>query len=126
MKILVLEDDFQVLKGAFDYLNLRFYSGGLEVENYAKTQDFKKLSSINDFEKIFVDISLHRNSEQDGYSFILSIKQYLKDLDKVVVITGSDKVAQKLSEIGIENVKILSKPITYLDLKSVIPAHKIV
>jgi CheY-like chemotaxis protein len=121
MKVLVLEDDFQVMKGAFDYLSIKYYGGDLKVENYIKTQDFPNIDDANNYDKIFVDISLHRNSVQDGYSFINTLKGVLHDLKKVVVITGSDKVSNKLKEIGLPDVEVLLKPITYLDLKSVMP-----
>jgi len=120
MKILVLEDDFLVLKGAFEYLNAKFYSGTLVIENYSKTQDFQ-VNNINDYAKIFVDISLHRFSDKDGYSFITGLKGVLTDFNKVVVITGSDKVTPKLVEMGLSNIKVLMKPITFLDLKEVMP-----
>jgi CheY-like chemotaxis protein len=121
MKVLVLEDDFFVMKGAFDYLNVKYYNGDLKVENIAKTQDFANLNEANTYDKIFVDISLHRNSVQDGYSFINTLKGVLNDLRKVVVITGSDKVENQLKQIGLPEIKVLLKPITFLDLKSVMP-----
>jgi len=123
MKVLVLEDEFQLLKGSFDYLNTRFYNGTLHVDNYAKTQDFPNIKGINDYDKIFVDISLHRASEQDGFSFLKSIRALVPNLKKIVIITGSDKVNQKLEEIGFSNIAVLPKPITFLDLKSVMPAY---
>jgi len=121
MKVLVLEDDFQMLKGAFDYLSLKYYGGELIVENYSKTQDFLDIKNADSYDKIFVDISLHRKSEQDGYSFINSLKPMLRNLQKVVIITGSDRVANKLTEQGITDIKILKKPITFVDLKTVMP-----
>jgi len=123
MKILVLEDDFTALKGAFDYLNVKYYGGTLLYEVYSKTQDLPDLQKANDFDRIFVDISLHRNSSQDGYSFIRSLKAIIPNLiDKVIVITGSDKVRNKLIEFELPSLRILSKPVSFLDLKSVMPA----
>ena len=122
MKVLVLEDDFHVLKGAFDYLSYKYYDGKLEVENHAKTQDFTNLNDADKYDKIFVDISLHRNSNQDGYSFIRSLHDILKNIKKVVIITGSDKVQEKLVEEGLSDIDVLKKPITFLDLRRVMPA----
>jgi len=121
MKVLVLEDDFHVLKGAFDYLSYKYYDGNLEVENYSKTQDVTNISNADTYDKIFVDISLHRNSNQDGYSFIRALKEHLANIKKVVIITGSDKVQEKLAEEGLSNIEVLKKPVTFLDLKSVMP-----
>jgi DNA-binding response OmpR family regulator len=120
MKLLVLEDEYSVLKGAFEYLNTKYYKGDLIVENYSKTQEFKNMENVNEYERIFVDISLQRSSDQDGYSFIKSLKEKVEDIEKkVIIITGSDKVTDKLKEFNLPSLRILSKPITFLDLKSV-------
>ncbi|MES2330249.1 MAG: response regulator [Bacteroidota bacterium] len=119
MKVLVLEDEYVLLKGAFDYLNVKYYGGNLEIKNIGRTQDVD-MNNLNQYDKIFVDISLQQASEMDGYSFIKAAEKWV-DKAKLVVITGSDKVQQKIAEFGLGPLAILNKPVTFLDLRKVMP-----
>ncbi|MGO4293586.1 hypothetical protein [Chitinophaga sp. RAB17] len=117
MRILVLEDDYNNIKGAFDYLNAKYYDGNIIIENYSKTQDLP--GDLLVFDKIFVDISLQKSSTQDGYAFIRSILPSF-DAKNIIIITGSDNVNQKIEEHNLGDIKILKKPISFLDVKNVL------
>jgi DNA-binding response OmpR family regulator len=119
MKVLVLEDDYGNLKGAFDYMNLKYYAGALDIQNVPRTQDVP-MQNIQQYDKIFVDINLRQGSDQDGFFFIKSVEQ-LVDKKKLAIITGSDHVQEKLTAYGLGQIDILSKPVTFLDLKKVMP-----
>lgn len=65
---------------------------------------------------VFVDITLAKNTQKDGFNIVKEIfDKDLFDLDKVVVMTGNSKVNEKLQEMGIdvERIKILYKPVAF-------------
>jgi DNA-binding response OmpR family regulator len=118
MRILVLEDDYSNIQGAFEYLNAKFYNGQLDICDVPRSQDVDR-NQLSTYDKIFVDVSLQKSSAQDGYAFIKSILPKFNS-SNIIIITGSDNVNEKINEHGLGAIKILKKPISFQDIKHVL------
>lgn len=73
-KVLVIEDEFMEVQVAFEYVNDMYLNGDLEITSVIKSQevDFSKLS---DFDYIFLDITLAKKSQMDGYGILKKMKR---------------------------------------------------
>ncbi|MES2656334.1 MAG: response regulator [Bacteroidota bacterium] len=123
MKIAVIEDDFLILKEAFNYLNIVYYENNLDVINFSRTQDIYPFELIYEFDVVFIDVSLHRKSESDGLSFlkrILNEKKPTKSLPKIGIITGANNIKERMNELEIGDIPILNKPLDFNDLRKII------
>ncbi len=122
MKIIIFENEFMSIEGAFEAASLLGFDNNLEFVVHPSTQNFD-FSTISEFLVIFVDISLAKKSDLDGYSLIKKITEINKNLLlRVVILTGNNKVNEelKIRKIDLDNSKILIKPTNYKELIKVI------
>lgn len=115
-KILIFEDEWSTIKGSFDLANVFAFEGKLRFIAKSRSQDVNFTSWREIYDAVFIDITLAKNTEWDGFSIVKAIKdKELIDLNKVVVLTGNSKVEEKLKELGIDTniVEILYKPIAF-------------
>lgn len=115
MKILLIEDEIANNEGSFKLANEYKFKGKLKFIFKSKSQDI----SFNDLEQyalVIVDITLAKLSEMDGYSIIKKIvDEKLYPKNKIVVMTGNNKIEEGLAEHGIDTseLSIIYKPIDY-------------
>lgn len=115
-KILIFEDEWPTIKGSFELANQFAFEGKLHFFSKPRSQDVNFASLREQFDAVFVDITLAKNSAFDGFSIIKKIiDEKLIDLNKVIVLTGNSKVEEKLKEMGIDTkvINILYKPIAF-------------
>lgn len=116
IKILVFEDEWNTIKGSFDLANIYAFDGCLKCIAKSRSQDIDFTSWNGEYKAVFVDITLAKNTQWDGFNIVKEIKErQLMDLHKVVVMTGNSKVEEKLNEMGIDTevIKIMYKPIAF-------------
>lgn len=116
IKILIFEDEWNTIKGSFDLANIYAFNGCLKCIAKSRSQDIDFTSWNGEYQAVFVDITLAKNTLWDGFNIVKEIEErHLIDLHKVVVMTGNSKVEEKLNEMGIDTnvVKIMYKPIAF-------------
>lgn len=118
-KVLVIEDEFREVQVAFEYVNDLCLNSELEIINVAKSQevDFTKIS---EYDYVFLDITLAKKSQMDGYGILKKIERENIPIQKLVIMTGNGKISDVLKERGITNdYPKLIKPLDYQELKSI-------
>lgn len=122
-RILIFEDEWSTIKGSFELANIFAFDEELEFTQKAKSQDVSFDSLRTNYDAIFVDITLAKNTQLDGYHIIKKISDdNLFDLSKMVVLTGNNKVEEKLKDVGLNpgKLRIVYKPIDFEELSSVL------
>lgn len=122
-RILIFEDEWNTIKGSFELANIYAFDEELKFTQKAKSQDVSFDNLRTNYDAIFVDITLAKNTQLDGYHIIKKISdENLFDLSKMVVLTGNNKVEEKLKDIGLkpEKLRIVYKPIDFEELSSVL------
>ncbi len=122
-KILVFEDEWETIRGSFDLANLYAFNNELKFLQVAKSQNvsFSQWSDI--YAAVFVDITLAKKTEMDGFNIVKTIKdRNLIDLNKVIVMTGNSKVKEKLKEMGFKDdeIRVLYKPVAFDEIARVL------
>ena len=115
-KILIFEDEWNTIKGSFDLANIYAFDGKLKFKVNARSQDEDFESWREKYSMVFVDITLAKNTQKDGFNIVKEIfDRDLFDLDKVIVMTGNSRVNEKLQEMGLDvgRIKILYKPVAF-------------
>lgn len=115
-KILVFEDEWNTIKGSFELANIYAFDNKLKFTVKPRSQDEPFDSWREKYSIVFVDITLAKNTQWDGFNIVKEIcDRDLFDLDKVVIMTGNSKISEKLKDLGINNDKItiLYKPIAF-------------
>lgn len=115
-RILIFEDEWSSIKGSFELANLISFEGKLNFIIKSRSQDIDFSSMREQYDMVFVDITLAKNTILDGFSIIKEIKNNnLIELEKVIVLTGNSKVEEKLAEMDIDTsiVNVLYKPIAF-------------
>lgn len=118
-KVLVIEDEFREVKVAFEYVNDLCLNSELEIINVAKSQDVD-FTKISEYDYVFLDITLAKKSQMDGYGILKKIERENIPIQKLVIMTGNGKISDVLKERGITNdYPKLIKPLDYQELKSI-------
>lgn len=113
MKILVIEDQSELIKNKFDTINLLEYDDKLNIEYAHTSQEAGKANVISKYDLIIIDIDLSENSKKDGIAIIKDLEVYNKDsINKVVVLTGSTLVQDSLNDKGFSTIPVLKKPMS--------------
>lgn len=115
-KILVFEDEWNTIKGSFELANIYAFDNKLKFTVKSRSQDEPFESWREKYSIVFVDITLAKNTQWDGFNIVKEISDGdLFDLNKVVILTGNSKISEKLKDLGINNDKItiLYKPIAF-------------
>lgn len=118
-KVLVIEDEFREVQVAFEYVNDLCLNSELEIINVAKSQDVD-FTKISEYDYVFLDITLAKKSQMDGYGILKKIERENIPIQKLVIMTGNGKISEVLKERGITNdYPKLIKPLDYQELKSI-------
>ena len=118
-KVLVIEDEFREVQVAFEYVNDLCLNSALEIINVVKSQDVD-FTKISEYDYVFLDITLAKKSQMDGYGILKKIERENIPIQKLVIMTGNGKISDVLKERGITNdYPKLIKPLDYQELKSI-------
>lgn len=118
-KVLVIEDEFREVQVAFEYVNELCLNSELEIINVTKSQDVD-FTKISEYDYVFLDITLAKKSQMDGYGILKKIERENIPIQKLVIMTGNGKISDVLKERGIANdYPKLIKPLDYQELKSI-------
>ena len=118
-KVLGIEDEFREVQVAFEYVNDLCLNSELEIINVVKSQDVD-FTKISEYDYIFLDITLAKKSQMDGYGILKKIERENIPIQKLVIMTGNGKISDVLKERGITNdYPKLIKPLDYQELKSI-------
>jgi DNA-binding NtrC family response regulator len=117
MKILIFENEYTYIENAFNYVNAKYFNGSLEITVYPRSQDLAPFRNIENFDHVFIDISLSKNSQLDGFGILKKIKDENLIVKKITILTGNNNIEKKLSELNLEKFPIITKPITFTSLK---------
>lgn len=124
-KILVIEDEMQSVKSAFEFANFRKYNNELEIDNIARSQDVELEGLKDEYSLVFVDITLANNTQKNGYGVlqdILNGNYFPKN--KIIVMTGNSQIADGLRQNGLpKDLEVLKKPFTFIQLEKLLGKH---
>ena len=123
IKILIFEDEWPSISGSFELANIFAFEGKLKFVPCSKSQDVAFSSLRDKYSAIFVDITLAKNTKLDGFNIIKKIlDENLFDKSRVVVLTGNNKVEDKLKTMGIDTdgLRIEYKPVGFTTISSVL------
>ncbi|MBU3938059.1 hypothetical protein KJ942_00950 [bacterium] len=121
MKILIIEDQAELIKNKLDAINLLEFDSKLEFIYAPTSQEAGKVHSFIKYAVIIIDIDLSVNSKKDGIGIITDISNYNKDfLKKVIVLTGSSLVKDSLDNKGFNDIPVLKKPMDMTEVSSAI------
>ena len=124
--ILIIENEYDSVKSAFDAANLLEFENALNFININKAQDID-YSTINLYSLIFIDISLAQKSVLDGYGIIIKlISQYPNIANKIIIITGNNQIKEgmKVRDIDRYEIPIIIKPLGYSDIANIIKSKR--
>lgn len=120
--ILIIENEYNSVKSAFEAANLLEFNQRLRFVNVAKAQDID-YSRIALYSAVFIDISLAQKSSLDGYGIINKIIEVSSDaLDKVIIITGNNKIGEVIKAKNMDQymIPIIMKPLGYKEIAKII------
>ena len=118
-KVLIVEDEYSEVQPAFEYVNDIYLSNDLDLKNLTKSQDVD-FSKLSDYDYIFLDITLAKKSQKDGYGILKKIEDENIQTGKLIIMTGNNKISETLKDRGIANAyPIITKPIDFQELKNV-------
>ncbi len=119
-RVLIIEDEYDEVKNAFEYVKDIYYSGEMELTNVIKSQDIP-FQNLERYDVIFLDITLAKRSKMDGYGILKKIEQEKILYNKLVIMTGNNKISYVLKEREIlGEYEILAKPLDFKELKLII------
>lgn len=121
-KILIIENEYASVKPAFDSANTLRFNDKLNFENISKAQEID-YHHLNDYLVIFIDISLAKRSDLDGFGIIEKIKSTCLDvLSRIVIITGNNKINDLIDKHNLskDNITVLMKPIGFQEVEKII------
>nr|WP_319397636.1 hypothetical protein [uncultured Carboxylicivirga sp.] len=117
MKILIIENEYSYIDTPFDYVNDIYFDNSLEYVVFAKSQDIRPFASIVNYDYVFLDISLSKKSDLDGFGILKKIKNDGLTVDNLIILTGNHLIKEKLIENNLPtSYPILTKPIDFEDL----------
>ena len=119
-RVLIIEDEYDEVKNAFEYVKDIYYSGEMELTNVIKSQDIP-FQNLERYDVIFLDITLAKRSKMDGYGILKKIEQEKISYNKLVIMTGNNKISYVLKEREIlGEYEILAKPLDFKELKLIL------
>lgn len=116
-KVLIFENEYSFVQTAFEYVKDIYFNNQIEYTVLSNSQELRPFSKIEEYDYVFVDISLGQNSQMDGFSILKKIETDNLNVKKIIILTGNHLIGQMLKERGVKNTyPILSKPIDFKDL----------
>lgn len=119
-KILVIEDEYLEVQVAFEFVKDMCMNGNLDITQVGKSQnvDFTQLPN---YDYIFLDITLAKKSQMDGYGILQKIERERIPIKKLIIMTGNNKISEVLKDRGIvKEYPKLIKPVDFLELKTIL------
>ncbi len=117
MKVLIIENEYSYIETPFEYINEIYFDGLIEYTVIPKSQDLRPFTDIQLYDYIFLDISLAKKSELDGFGILKKIKDENLQIKKLIILTGNHLIKEKLIEKDLPtSYPILTKPIDFQDL----------
>lgn len=124
MKVLIIENEYSYIDTPFEYVNEIYFDNSIEYTVIPKSQDLRPFTDIQLYDYIFLDISLAKKSELDGFGILKKIKDENLQIKKLVILTGNHLIKEKLIEKGLPtSYPILTKPIDFEDLLKVMTTN---
>ena len=124
MKVLIIENEYSYIDTPFEYINEIYFDNSIEYTVIPKSQDLRPFTDIQLYDYIFLDISLAKKSELDGFGILKKIKDEKLQIKKLVILTGNHLIKEKLIEKGLPtSYPILTKPIDFEDLLKVMKTN---
>ncbi len=118
-KVLIIEDEYQEVRIAFEYVNEMYFSNELDYMVVAKSQEIS-FCEIENYDFIFVDIKLAKRTNLDGYGILREIEKNYPNVKRLIVLTGNNKIKETMKERGIKKeYQVITKPIDINDLREV-------
>ena len=115
-EVLIIENEYSYVKGAFDFVNEFMMNNSLHYRVISRSQDVP-WDELSNYNFIFVDISLSQRSELDGYGILQRIEKEQLKTKNIVILTANMNIESMLKVRGINNkYKTLIKPIDLNDL----------
>lgn len=117
INILIIENEFASIKSPIDTI-ATLCNGDFHYDLVAISQAIN-WSVLNNYDSIFVDISLAPRTELDGFGILYKFKtEYSEILPKVAIITGNHVIDQVLKDHGFDDneFKVFQKPLKYMEL----------
>ena len=127
MKIVVFENEYESVKGAFEASKLLDFNNELEIDVCQSSQKFD-MNKLNEYNAFFIDIDLALNSDLDGFSLIKKLIEIDKELaSKIIILTGNNKIKENLNERGIDSgiIQTIIKPTNYVEISEAIEKCKL-
>ena len=121
VKILVIEDMVDTIRGAFELAALSDYNDKMTFV-FKRTSQEVDYGHIRDYALIFVDIELAKGSKEDGFAVIRRLlNSGLYPLERTLILTGNTVIEEKLVENNIDpKIEVVKKPINYEDITEVL------
>ena len=116
--IAIFENEQAEIEGAFEYLNLKYYNGGLDYKFFPSSQSFGDLEALKAYDLVIVDIDLSSKSELDGFRLIQRIENTVSPVPNILIITGHAIEKGFETQYGIRPYRFLEKPLNFRNLKS--------
>lgn len=113
MKVLIFENEFYKVENAFKYVNQKYFNGLLEFNVIPKSQDFRNLNDLVNYDYIFLDISLALKSDLDGFGILKKIEEDNIQIKKLIILTGNGDIKNKLRELGLKDYPVILKPVVF-------------
>lgn len=117
VKILVIEDMIETIRGSFNLAALSVFNENMSFEFKSRSQDVD-YSSINEYSLVFVDIELAKGTKEDGFAVINKLTNDSHyPLERILILTGNTVVEEKLVENKIDpTIVVVKKPVNYVEI----------
>ncbi len=118
-RILVVEDQMDSLRSAFMLANARKFEGELRIVSVPRSQDIVYDKLRDDYDLIFIDITLARHSQKNGFGVIRDIlsNDYFPK-DQIIILSANTQIKDGLRRNNLpEDLAIMHKPVIFLDLE---------
>ena len=121
MKILVIEDMVETIRGAFELAAISEFNENMTFV-FKRTSQEVDYERINDYVLVFVDIELAKGSKEDGFAVLRRLlNSGLYPLERTLILTGNTVIEEKLLENNINpKIEVVKKPINYEDIAKVL------
>lgn len=124
-KVLIIEDEFKMVKKAFEYVNDMYFDNELDYTVAVKSQEVP-FGGIGEFDYVFVDIKLAKKTDLDGYGILSKIERDCPNVKRIIILTGNNKIKETLIERGIKkDYSVLTKPIDIHDLRNILKGKRL-
>jgi len=116
MEIAIFENEYESVRFAFETANLMYFDNKIDFVIFPSSQSANH-ADFGSFKVIFIDIDLSSKSHHDGYSLIEKIVSTDINLkNRIVILTGNNKINESLISRGLNNLKIIIKPTDYEEI----------